>query len=142
MILNRIGPFIDPLLRPNQNGFRKGCSTLSQILTIPRIIEGIKETNPPAIINSLTFARHSTLLIDSKCLIYLEHTKKPENTVKVIAITYDNTTAKLVSPDGNTDDFEITRSPTGDTLAPFLLIIIIEYALRKATEDLEDLEFT
>ena len=45
MISNRAGPFIDPLLRPNQNGFRKGHSTLSQILTIWRVIKSIKEKN-------------------------------------------------------------------------------------------------
>ena len=39
MILNRLVPFIDPILRKNQNGFRRGRSTLSQILCLRRIIE-------------------------------------------------------------------------------------------------------
>ena len=37
MILNRIRPEIDPILRMNQNGFRKIRSTSGQILTIYRI---------------------------------------------------------------------------------------------------------
>ena len=39
MILNRLVPSIEPLLRNNQNGFRRGRSTLSQILCIRQLIE-------------------------------------------------------------------------------------------------------
>ena len=34
MILNRIQPFTNPLLRHNQNGFRPGRSTTTHILTL------------------------------------------------------------------------------------------------------------
>ena len=33
------------ILRPNQNGFRNDRSTVGQILTVRRIIEGVKEKN-------------------------------------------------------------------------------------------------
>ena len=39
LILNRLVTKVDPLLRNNQNGFRAGRSTLSQILTLRRILE-------------------------------------------------------------------------------------------------------
>lgn len=39
MILNRIQPVLDPLLRPNQNGFRPGRSTTAHILALRRVIE-------------------------------------------------------------------------------------------------------
>ncbi len=39
LILNRLIPAIEPLLRNNQNGFRKGRSTISQILCLRRLIE-------------------------------------------------------------------------------------------------------
>ena len=45
MILNRIQPHIDPILRPNQNGFRSGRSTISHILALRRLIEGVKSHN-------------------------------------------------------------------------------------------------
>ena len=47
MILNRIRPEIDPILRKNQNGFRKNRSTSEQMLTIRRISEGVKSKNLP-----------------------------------------------------------------------------------------------
>ena len=39
MILNRIRPEVEKILRINQNGFRPGRSTTSHILTLRRIIE-------------------------------------------------------------------------------------------------------
>ena len=45
MLLNRILPCIDPILRKNQNGFRPGRSTLSQIFVLRRIIEEMNRCN-------------------------------------------------------------------------------------------------
>ena len=45
MILNRIQPYVDPLTSWTQNGFRKSRSTLYNIITLRRIIEGIKLKN-------------------------------------------------------------------------------------------------
>ena len=42
MILNRIQPKINPHLRPNQNGFRPGKSTVAHILASRKLIEGVK----------------------------------------------------------------------------------------------------
>ena len=43
LLRNRIEPKIDNILRKNQNGFRRNRSTTSQILTIRRILEGVRE---------------------------------------------------------------------------------------------------
>ena len=45
LLLNRLVPSIDPLLRINQNGFRRGRSTLAQILSLRRIVEEIRNSN-------------------------------------------------------------------------------------------------
>ena len=47
---------MEKILRRNQNGFRKGCSTIGQILTARRIIEGVKARK----ILLLTSQRHLT----------------------------------------------------------------------------------
>ena len=39
LLLNRLIPFVGPILRKNQNGFRHARSTLSQILCLRRLIE-------------------------------------------------------------------------------------------------------
>ena len=47
---------IDKVLRKNQNGFRKNRSTHGHILTIRRILEGIKSQNQPAKLLFIDFA--------------------------------------------------------------------------------------
>jgi len=63
----------------------------------------------------------------------------PDMLVNAIADTYTDTKAKVLSPDGETDVFYITAGVLqGDTLAPFLFIIVLDYALRKATDGREE----
>ena len=46
---------------------------------------------------------------------------------------YTGTRAKVVTPDGNSEElFILAGVLQGDTLAPFLFIIVLDYALRKA----------
>ena len=52
LLRNRIEPKIDNILRKNQNGFRRNRSTTSQILTIRRILEGVRQR---------TYKRHKYL---------------------------------------------------------------------------------
>ena len=60
MLLNRLRPYIEPILRNNQNGFRPGRSTLTQILALRRVIEGVKEKNLPEIFLSLQKSMENT----------------------------------------------------------------------------------
>ena len=46
---------------------------------------------------------------------------------------YSGTRSKVVTPDGDTEEFEITAGVLqGDTLAPFIFVIVLDYVLRKA----------
>ena len=56
----------------------------------------------------------------------------PEETVAAITILYRNTKVKVRSPDGDTEYFDIVAGVLqGDTLAPYLFIICLDYVLRK-----------
>ena len=57
MLLFRIRPHLEPILRINQNGFRPGRSTLSQILALRRLIEGIKAKQLTAAITFVDFKK-------------------------------------------------------------------------------------
>ena len=67
----------------------------------------------------------------------------PPNLLQAIEKMYTNTKAKVISPDGETEMFDITaRVLQGDTLASFLFVIVLDYALRKAMDGKEkDLGF-
>lgn len=45
---------------------------------------------------------------------------------------YSNTRSRVVTADGESDNFEITAGVLqGDMLAPFLFVILLDYALRR-----------
>ena len=60
LLRNRIEPKIDNILRKNQNGFQRNRSTTSQILTICRILEGIKY--PAKTITDVDYANDIVIL--------------------------------------------------------------------------------
>ena len=63
----------------------------------------------------------------------------PQSIVDAIAIIYDNVRAKVLSPDGETDWFNLFVGVLqGDTLAPYLFIIVLDYVMRQATEGKEE----
>ena len=57
MVLNRIRPVLDPLLRTTQNGFREKRTTVGQIIALRRIIEGVKNKNLPAVMTFIDFRK-------------------------------------------------------------------------------------
>ena len=57
MILNRIKPEVEKILRREQNGFRPSRNTTQHILALRRIIEGIKSRNMPAVLTFIDFKK-------------------------------------------------------------------------------------
>ena len=57
MLLNRINPAVDIILRTNQNGFRTNRSTSEQILTVRIISEGANAKNLTATILFIDFSK-------------------------------------------------------------------------------------
>ena len=67
----------------------------------------------------------------------------PEKVIRAIAIMYSDTNAKVMFPDGEADFFDILAGVLqGDTLAPYLFVIVIDYIMRTATDGKEHLGFT
>ena len=63
----------------------------------------------------------------------------PKETVAAIMILYRNTKVKAGSPDGDTDYFNIVAEVLqGDTLAPYLFIIYLDYVLRTSIEKIKE----
>ena len=63
----------------------------------------------------------------------------PKETFAVIMILYRNTKVKVHSPDGDTDYFDIVAGVLqGDTLAPYLFIICLDYVLRTSIDKIKE----
>ena len=59
----------------------------------------------------------------------------PKETVEVLMMIYKNTKVKVRTPTGNKDFFDIVAGVLqGDTLAPYLFIICLDYVLRTSID--------
>ena len=120
LLRNSIEPKIDNILRKNQNGFRRNRSTTSQILTLRRILEGLRAKNLPATILFVDFAKAFDSIHRGKMEQVLLAYGLPKETVVAITILYRNTKVKVRSPDGDTDYFDIVAGVLQEeTLAPY-----------------------
>ena len=63
----------------------------------------------------------------------------PKEAFAVIMMLYRNTKVQVRSPDGDTDYFNIVAAVLqGDTLAPFLFIICLDYMLRTSIDKIKE----
>ena len=90
--------------RVNQNGFRRNRSTTSQILTIRRILEGVRAKN----------LRATLIFVDFTKAFDSIHRGKMEQILLAYGI------------------------PKGDTLAPYLFIICLDYVLRTSIDKIKE----
>ena len=130
-VRNSIEPKIENILRKNQNGFRRNRSMTSQILTIRRILEGVRAKNLQATILFVDFTKAFDSIHRGKMEQILITYGLPKEPVAAIRMLYRNTKVKVHSPAGDTDYFDIVASVLqGDTLVPYLFIICLDYVLR------------
>ena len=99
--------YIDPLLRPNQNGFKSGISTIAHILALRRLIEGIKNHDLNTFIIYVDFKKVFNNIDRRNMLEILEAYGIPSTITNVIALFYENTEAIIITSYGETEFFKM-----------------------------------
>ena len=140
LLRNRIEPKIDNNLRKNQNGFGRNRSTTSQILTISRILEGVRAKKKLQVtLLFVDFGKALDIIYRGKMEQILRTYGLPKETGAARTILYRNTKVKVRSPDGDTEYFDIVAGVLqGDTLAPYLFIICLDYVLRTSIDKIRE----
>ena len=135
MILNRIQPEMEKILRDNQNGFREGRLITSHILLLRRILYGARSNNLPAVMVFIDF-RKAFDSVDRKYLVkILQANRIPQTIVDLIFLLHTDTRAQVITSDGMTDFFEIVVGVLqGDTLALYVFILVVDYCVRLVME--------
>ena len=111
----------------------------SQILTIHRILEGVRAKNLQATLLFVDFTKAFDSIHRGKMEQILLAYGIPKETVAAITILYRNTKVKVCSPDGDTEYFDIVAGVLqGDTLAPYLFIICLDYVLRTSIDKIKE----
>ena len=132
-------PKIVKILRKNQNGFRRNRPTTSQILTICRILEGVRAKHLEATILSVDFSEAFDSIYREKMEQILLAHGLPKETVTAIMMLYKNTIVKVCYSDEDTDYFDTAAGVLqGETLASHLFIIFRDYVLRPSIDLMKD----
>ena len=108
-----------------------------------RRIIGVKQNKLPAVITFVDFRKAFDSVHRAKMMKLLSAYRIPDELMKAISLLYENTWAKILSPDGDTEFFDTLAGVLqGDALAPYLFAIVIHYTMRQAVGDQElDLGF-
>ena len=108
-----------------------------------RIIEGVKQNKLPAVITFVDFRKPFDSVHRAKMMKLISAYRIPDELMKAISLLYENTWAKILSPDRDTEFFDTLAGVLqGDALAPYLFAIVIHYTMRQAVGDQElDLGF-
>ena len=139
LLLNCVEQKIVKILRKNQNSFRRNRTTTSKILTIHRILEGVRAKSQEATILFVEFAKAFDSIHRWKMKQILLAYGRPKETVAAVMTLCRNTKVKVRSPDGYTDYFDIVAGfLQGDTLSQFLFIICLNYILRTSIDKMKD----
>ena len=132
-------PALDPLLRKNQNEFRRGRSIIAQILAIRRILEEMRRLNKEITLCFVDFRKAFDSISRDTMFEILHLYGIPAPIVKAIQLLYINTSATIITPDGETESFNITAGVLqGDTLAPFLFVVVLDYVLRMSLDNMNE----
>ena len=139
LLWNHIEPKIDNVLNKNQNGFLRNRSTTSQILTLRRILEGVRAKNLQVTLLFVDFTKAFDYIHRGKMEQILQAYGLLKETIAAITILFRNTKVKVCSLDGDTEYFDIVaRVLQGDMLAPYLFIICLDYVLRTSIDKIRE----
>ena len=136
VLLRRVQPVLEPFLRSEQNGFRLHRGTCQQILALRRLIEGATKHQTNAVV-IFDYFRRAFDSVDRRSLRDVLSTYRvPPRLANGIMALYRDTTASVLTPDGETEEFETSSGVLqGDTLAPFLFLLLLDWVLRVAIPD-------
>uniref|UniRef100_A0A1I8IR39 Endo/exonuclease/phosphatase domain-containing protein n=1 Tax=Macrostomum lignano TaxID=282301 RepID=A0A1I8IR39_9PLAT len=133
ILLTRLQPVLDPFLRHEQNGFRPHRGTATQILALRRTIEEARTRQATLICVFVDFRKAFDSVARGALVPVLRAYHVPQRLVSAVMALYQDTQAAVVTPDGLSDPFSTTSGVLqGDTLAPFLFVLVLDWVLRTA----------
>ena len=137
MILHRIRVLVDSKLSDSQNGFRPHRSCPQHILALRLLVENCalyKEQS--AVLTFLDFKKAFDSVHRSYLLDTLVEFGVPEYLITAVMSLYRGSTVQVVTKDGLTDKIHVDRGVLqGDTLAPYLFIMVMDRVLKRARID-------
>jgi exonuclease III len=132
LLLKRIQPALDPILLPIQNGFRPARGTLEHVLATRLLVDRCKTRQMNAVLVFIDFTKAFDSINRNAIQQILLMYHIPDVLVKAIMAMYTDTQSRVkLNPSTTSEDFETqTGVLQGDTLAPFIFVVVLDYVLR------------
>lgn len=135
IILDRIAPSVEPRLRKEQAGFRRGKSCVDQINTLRIIVEQCRAQNASLCLLFIDFEKAFDSLDQQKMWKILSDYDIPEKIIKIICELYDEAFIRVVHRGQVGSGFKVSNGvKQGCVLSPLLFNIILDYVLRLVTK--------
>ena len=136
VLLSRLKPIIEPQLSQCQSGFRAGRSTTEQLMALRCVIDTCRVTYMTASLVLVDFRKAFDSLHRSSIPVILSQYNVPICLVSDIIKMYSDTSACVSTELDPTEWFKTTSGVLqGDTLSPYLFIVLLDYALKTALQD-------
>ena len=136
VLLNRLKSIIDPQLSQCQTGFRAGRSTTEQVMALRCFIDTCRVTNMTVSLVFVDFRKAFDTLHRSSIPVILSQHNVPNCLISDIIQMYSDTSACVSTELTPTEWFKTTAGVLqGDALSPYLFIVLLDYALKKALQD-------
>ena len=135
-IVNKISPYLETLIHPDQAACIKGRNIQKTNHYIRDIISLAKIRNDKAIILSIDQMKAYDRVSHTWLFKVLENSKIQENIINIIKLLYDGAHSKVLLNKRLTDSIELRRGcRQGDSLSGNLYILCLEPLLEKIRQD-------
>ena len=132
VILNRISTALDPMLRKEQAGFRKGRSCGEHIFTLRQVLEQCQEWKTPCYVNFIDFEKAFDSIHRESLWCILRHYGIPCKIVTIIKMLYEGFKSKVICGQNLTEEFDIkTGVKQGCISSPFLFCLAIDWIMKR-----------
>ena len=135
VLLNRMKDVVDPHLRDQQAGFRKGRSCTDQIASLRIILEQSLEWNSSLYINFVDYEKAFDSVDRKSLWRLLRLYGVPEKITNIIRNSYEGMTCRVIHGNQVTDAFQVkTGVRQGCLLSPFLFLLTTDWVMKTSTE--------
>jgi hypothetical protein len=133
IILNqKLLDIIETELGDYESGFRPSRSTIDNIFMIRQIIEKFYEYNIDIRNIFIDYTHAFDSIKGNKIIDSLTQIKVPPKLIRLVKLTFENTTAKVKVNNAYTSEFRVESGvKQGDPLSPTLFNLVIDTVLRK-----------
>jgi len=135
ILLERIRPALEPSLRDEQAGFRKGRSCTDHVNTLRIIIEQSRVMQASAYLLFVDFEKAFDSIRRDKMWEILKEYGVPASIINIITNLYLESNLRIVHQGKLGPKFGVmTGVKQGDILSPFLFLIVLDYVLRNVAD--------